>query len=119
MLATSAQHDLAAAIPRRRTDRRRFSPWPVPAELIGEMLELAHVDGVGLEAITEPALRWKCSGPSPPPHNSKRRTRPTPPRSPRGAAAAPSPTTAFRPPVRRRRNTPPAKCRYATTPGRT
>jgi len=57
--ATSAQHDLAAAIPRRRTDRRRFSPWPVPAELIGEMLELAHVYGVGLEAIAEPALRWK------------------------------------------------------------
>jgi len=56
--ATSAQHDLAAAIPRRRTDRRRFSPWPVPAELIGEMLELAHVYGVGLEAIAEPALRW-------------------------------------------------------------
>ena len=50
---------LAAAIPRRRTDRRRFSSWPVPAELIGEMLELAHVYGVGLEAIAEPALRWK------------------------------------------------------------
>jgi nitroreductase len=57
--ATSVQNDLAAAIPRRRTDRRRFSSWPVPAELIGEMLELAHVYGVGLEAITEPALRWK------------------------------------------------------------
>jgi nitroreductase len=57
--ATSAQHDLAAAIPRRRTDRRRFSSWPVPAEVIGEMFELAHVYGVGIEAITEPALRWK------------------------------------------------------------
>jgi Nitroreductase family len=57
--ATSAQHDLAAAIPRRRTDRRRFSAWPVPAELIGEMFELAHVYGVGIEAITEPALAWK------------------------------------------------------------
>ena len=57
--ATGGQNDLAAAIPRRRTDRRRFSSWPVPAELIGEMLELAHIYGVGLEAITEPALRWK------------------------------------------------------------
>ena len=47
--------DLAAAIP--TTDRRRFSPWPVPAELIGEMLEPARVHGVGLEAIAEPALR--------------------------------------------------------------
>jgi len=59
LTAASAQGDLAAAIPRRRTDRRRFSSWPVPAELIGEMLELAQVHGVGLEAITEPALRWK------------------------------------------------------------
>jgi nitroreductase len=50
---------LAAAIPRRRTDRRRFSSWPVPPELVGELLELARVRGVGLEAITEPAVRWK------------------------------------------------------------
>jgi hypothetical protein len=57
--ATNAHDALVAAIPRRRTDRRRFSSWPVPAELIGEMLELAHVYGVGIEAITEPALRWK------------------------------------------------------------
>src|SRR3954469_23026146 len=45
---------LAAAIPVRRTDRRRFSPWLVPPELIGELLELARLRGVGLEAITEP-----------------------------------------------------------------
>lgn len=50
---------LAAAIPRRRTDRRRFSSWPVPPELVGELLELARVRGVGLEPITEPAVRWK------------------------------------------------------------
>lgn len=57
--ATSAEEALATAIPLRRTDRRRFSSWPVPAELIGELLELGRSYGVGLEAITEPALRWK------------------------------------------------------------
>ena len=57
--ATGDDEALAAAIPRRRTDRRRFSSWPVPAELIGELLELARVRGVGLEAITDPAVRWK------------------------------------------------------------
>ncbi len=57
--ATSAEEALATAIPLRRTDRRRFSSWPVPAELIGELLELGRFYGVGLEAITEPALRWK------------------------------------------------------------
>ncbi|HTK64538.1 MAG TPA: NAD(P)H nitroreductase [Pseudonocardia sp.] len=51
--------DLAAAIPRRRTDRRRFGTWPVPAELIGELTELAHVEGLTLRAINEPDLRWK------------------------------------------------------------
>ena len=56
---TGADEALAAAIPRRRTDRRRFSSWPVPAELIGELLELARVRGVGLEAITDPTVRWK------------------------------------------------------------
>ena len=56
---TGEDEALAAAIPLRRTDRRRFSSWPVPPELIGELLELARLRGVGLEAITEPAVRWK------------------------------------------------------------
>ncbi len=56
---TAADATLAAAIARRRTDRRPFSSWPVPGELVGELLELARVRGVGLEAITEPAVRWK------------------------------------------------------------
>lgn len=51
--------DLAAAIPRRRTDRRRFGTWPVPAELIGELTELAHLEGLTLRPINEPDLRWK------------------------------------------------------------
>jgi hypothetical protein len=57
--ATGVDADLAAAIPGRRTDRRRFRAWPVPAELIGEMMEAARVHGIGLQAITEPTLRWK------------------------------------------------------------
>jgi nitroreductase family protein len=54
-----ADADLAAAIPRRRTDRRRFTSWPVPAELIGELSELAAENGMTLRPITEPELRWK------------------------------------------------------------
>ena len=50
---------LAAAIPRRRTDRRRFSSWPVPSELIGELIEMANVHGARLQSITEPLQRWK------------------------------------------------------------
>ncbi len=54
-----AEADLAAAIPGRRTDRRKFSSWPVPGELIGEMMETARVHGITLQAISEPTLRWK------------------------------------------------------------
>ena len=59
--ASAAELDLLAAIPRRRTDRRRFTSWPVPAELIGEMIELASGHGVTLQAVTEPGLRWRLS----------------------------------------------------------
>lgn len=51
--------DLAAVIPRRRTDRRRFSSWPVPGEVIGGMAELAERHGLTLQVITEPRLRWR------------------------------------------------------------
>jgi nitroreductase len=59
--ASTAERDLLAAIPRRHTDRRRFTSWPVPAELIGEMIELAATSGVTLQAVTEPGLRWRLS----------------------------------------------------------
>jgi hypothetical protein len=49
---------LAAAIPRRRTDRRRFTCWPVPPELLGELHALARIDGLTLNTITTPDLRW-------------------------------------------------------------
>jgi hypothetical protein len=53
--ATGADADLAAAIPGRRTDRRRFRAWRCPPRLIeGEMMEAARVHGIGLQAITEP-----------------------------------------------------------------
>ncbi|HXV93015.1 MAG TPA: NAD(P)H nitroreductase [Pseudonocardia sp.] len=58
-VATSVDEALAAAIPRRRTDRRRFSSWPVPPEFLGEMLQLAGLQGVALQAIDDPRLRWK------------------------------------------------------------
>jgi hypothetical protein len=50
---------LANAIPVRRTDRRRFTSWPVPAELIGELTELADLRGLRLQAITEPLPRYR------------------------------------------------------------
>jgi nitroreductase len=50
---------LANAIPVRRTDRRRFTSWPVPAELIGELSELADLRGLRLQAITEPLPRYR------------------------------------------------------------
>ena len=45
--------------PGRRTDRRRFTSWPVPAELIGELTELADLRGLRLQAITEPLPRYR------------------------------------------------------------
>jgi nitroreductase len=58
--ATSgADAELARAIPLRRTDRRRFTSWPVPGELIGGMAELAESQGLTLHAVTEPKPRWR------------------------------------------------------------
>lgn len=55
----AADADLAEAISRRCTDRRRFSSWPMPAELIGELTELATAQGLTLHPISDPKLRWK------------------------------------------------------------
>ena len=43
---TDQDIELAAAIPRRRTDRRYFSPWPVPAGNIGRIVARAAQEGV-------------------------------------------------------------------------
>jgi nitroreductase len=53
-----ADTDLAEAIARRRTERRRLTSWPVPPELIGELSECAELHGLTLRAITDPAQRW-------------------------------------------------------------
>lgn len=51
---------LAAAIPRRRTDRRRHSSWPVPVEHIELMARRAAEEGTILRA-TEDAARYHLS----------------------------------------------------------
>lgn len=50
-----AQHDiaLAAAIPRRRTDRRWFSSWPVPRADITLMTDRAAAFGVTLQLVAD------------------------------------------------------------------
>lgn len=50
---------LAEAIPRRCTDRRRFTSWPVPVELIGELREMSSEYGMTLHSITDPDMRWR------------------------------------------------------------
>jgi hypothetical protein len=50
---------LAAAIDRRRTDRRPFRAWPVPPELSGELAEIADRYGVGIAVVTEPRTRHR------------------------------------------------------------
>ncbi|MET9226190.1 nitroreductase family protein [Lentzea sp. NPDC003310] len=43
---------LAAAIPRRRTDRRAFSSWSVPDEIIGQLVRCARAQGVEAHEVT-------------------------------------------------------------------
>lgn len=56
-MPTQADLRLAAAIPRRRTDRRRFGPWPVPEVFVEELADRAAALGATLRAVTEPELR--------------------------------------------------------------
>jgi nitroreductase len=46
--------EMAAAIPRRRTDRRLFSAWPVPRSAISLMAGQAARYGVGLRQVDDP-----------------------------------------------------------------
>ena len=58
---TTPEAELAEVIRRRRTDRRRMRSWPVPPEVIGEMIELADSHGLTLTPITDPWLRWRLA----------------------------------------------------------
>jgi nitroreductase len=53
-------HDvaLAAMISRRRTDRRRMAPWPVPLDDLARIADLARQQGTLCVAITDPAARF-------------------------------------------------------------
>lgn len=54
---SSEDIDLAAAILRRRTDRRRFSSRPVPVGHLGLMVERATREGALLHPVTDPRAR--------------------------------------------------------------
>ncbi|MET9633251.1 nitroreductase family protein [Lentzea sp. NPDC006480] len=43
---------LAAAIPRRRSDRRAFSSWPAPEELLDQLVVFARAEGVDAQVVT-------------------------------------------------------------------
>ena len=48
---------LATAITARRTDRRRYGPWPVPEVFVAELVQRAAEQGAVLEAVTGPDAR--------------------------------------------------------------
>jgi nitroreductase len=50
---------LAAAIQRRRTDRRRYTSWPVPAELLDDLARTAGTLGTVLMPATDPDDRYQ------------------------------------------------------------
>ncbi|MGD9528052.1 Acg family FMN-binding oxidoreductase [Pseudonocardia sp.] len=49
---------LAPYLSHRRTDRRRYSGWPVPAETLGELAEVADLRGLVLTVAADPEQRW-------------------------------------------------------------
>jgi nitroreductase len=50
---------VAAAISRRRTDRRLYSSWPVPEALLDQFGEYAFTQGAVLRPATDPATRFR------------------------------------------------------------
>lgn len=52
---------LAAAIPHRRTERRRFSSWPVPVDLVDTLIERAAHQGAIVVPATDPEDRFQLT----------------------------------------------------------
>ncbi|SDI14807.1 Nitroreductase family protein [Actinokineospora alba] len=52
---------LASAITRRRTDRRAYSSWPVPAELLDLLVERAAHEGVIAIPVTDTDARYRLA----------------------------------------------------------
>lgn len=53
---------LARTIPRRRTDRRRYSSWPVPPGHLEELANAAAGEGGLAVPVTDPAARFRIAG---------------------------------------------------------
>ena len=56
--ATAAAVDLMHAVEDRRTDRRRFTSWPVPEERLAHLAGTADDTGAHVLALTDPADRF-------------------------------------------------------------
>jgi nitroreductase len=56
------QITLAAAIERRRTDRRRLSSWPVSADVLRRISAAAAASGALAVVVTDPAAHFQLSG---------------------------------------------------------
>src|SRR5437763_6178512 len=59
--ATADDIALAAAIGRRRTDRRRFSSWPVQPILLTQLAGRAAEQGATLDPVTNPEDRFQLA----------------------------------------------------------
>jgi len=59
--ATAEDFRLASAIPVRRTDRRRYSSWPVPDGLLTQLSALIEDKGMVLVSVDKPDLRHKLA----------------------------------------------------------
>lgn len=58
-IATNDDISLAAAIPRRRMDHRRFSSWRVPLPLLNLLAERAETQGAVLRPALDPDVRFQ------------------------------------------------------------
>ncbi|GAA3873781.1 NAD(P)H nitroreductase [Saccharothrix violaceirubra] len=58
---TASDVALAAAIPRRRTDRRRYSSWTVPPAVLAQLGDRAADEGAIAHAVVEPEERFELA----------------------------------------------------------